>query len=150
MTPLPSTEGMPCRPPPQVRCACRDMDTASSRGWRRVGRLVPRVGPSAGRNWQLLLTRTFPGLASGPSGSLKTAAPFGWQPCGGCGSPWDDPWPLRGLGRGAKGGDGWGGGRVVRGETQRLEATLLRPLGPNMVSSPQARQLVPGPQLSRS
>ena len=52
------------------------------------------------------------------------------------GSPWDDPWPLRGLGRGAEGGDGRGGGRVGRGEAQRLEATLPRPLGPNMVSFP--------------
>lgn len=82
VTPLPSMEGMPCRPPTQVQCVCRDMDTASSRGWRRVGCLVPRVGPSAGRSRPLLLTRTFPGLASGPSDLLKTAASFGWQPCG--------------------------------------------------------------------
>ena len=116
VTPLPSMEGMPCRP--QVQCVCRDMDTASSRGWRTVGCPVPRVGPSAGRSWQLLLTRTFPGLASGPSGSLKTAAPFGWQPCG---RPVALPGMTPGLcvawggvlkGEMAGEGGGWGGERL--------------------------------------
>ena len=89
-------------------------------GW---GAGVLRAGPSAGRGGQLVLTQTFPGLASGPSSSLKPAAPSGrwprWRAAPG--SPWDDPWPLRGLGRGADGGERGADGRE-RGEAQWLEA----------------------------
>lgn len=58
------------------------MDTAFSRGDAGCGAHSPgwalrRKGLAASAD-----SGTFPGLASGPSCSLKTAVPLGWQPCG--------------------------------------------------------------------
>lgn len=107
-------------------------------GW---GAGVLRAGPSAGRGGQLVLTQTFPGLASGPSSSLKPAAPSGGRPRGRAapGSPWDDPWPLRGLGRGADGGERGADGQE-RGEAQWLEAPPAVSSGTKSGPSP-----LPGP-----
>ena len=117
---------------PQVQCASRDLDTPSRREWRRAGCPGPWAGPSAGRGRQLVLTQTFPSLASGPSGSLKAAAPLGGRPLA-----------LPGMTPGLC--VAWGGvprrgrgvpmaGRGVRPSGRKHP--LPCPLGPNLVSFP--------------
>lgn len=81
VTPLTSVKGMP-HPPARSNVHARTWTQALAEGGVGWG-----VGP---QGWPLsrvgLATSadsgTFPGLASGPSGSLKTAAPLGSRPCG--------------------------------------------------------------------
>lgn len=115
VTPLPSTKGYH---PPTYRSPVHAWT------WTQLLAEVMQGGVLSPQDWPLSRaglaasadSGTFLGLASGPSYSLKTAAPLGWQPCGRLLTlPGMTPCLCR---------EGW----LTSGEAQRLEATLPYPL----------------------